>query len=146
MRFRVKFLLNYSLHKTIHLLVINVILTWNGINRIAAFDNMRCTENDKDMDTDHPLDFVLYTKWPMIIQKDLWSFAIFSAIEQLVVSSLVSFWRLGPYLFNKYEKTIWWRLIFRDTEPWRDSCFKCSLAESRNVSRSWYGSISKKHH
>ena len=55
-------------------------------------------------------------------------FVIFSAIKQLVVSSLVSFWRLGPYLFNKHEKTIWWRLFFRDTEPWRHACFKRVVA------------------
>ena len=62
------------------------------------------------------------------VQNNYSSNAIFSAIKQLVVPSLVSFWRLGPYLFNKHEKIIWWRLFFRDTEPWRDACFKCILA------------------
>ena len=62
------------------------------------------------------------------VQNNGSSTAIFLAIKQLVVSSLVSFWRLGPYLFNKHEKTIWWRLyFFRDTEPRRDACFKLVL-------------------
>ena len=80
------------------------------------------------------------------VQNNGSSNTVFSAIKQLVVSCLVSFWRLGPYLFNKHEKTIWWRLFFRDTEPWRDACFKRVLAIelSRNVSRYWQCTRSQK--
>ena len=60
------------------------------------------------------------------VQNDLWSYPIFSAIKQLNVWRMVSFWRLTPYLFKNNEK-IRWRLIFRDKEPWRDVHFKCAL-------------------
>ena len=63
----------------------------------------------------------------LCVQNDLWSFAIFSAIEQLVMSSLVLFRRLGPYLFNNYEKKNMMKANFRDIALKR--CFKYALAD-----------------
>ena len=55
----------------------------------------------------------------------------FSAIKQLVISSLVSFWRLGPHLFKiMKKKNNMMNAIFRDAEPWyRDVCFKRTRAD-----------------
>ena len=77
----------------------------------------------------------------LCVQNDLWSFAIFSAKEQLVVSSFVLFWRLGPYLFKNHEKTIWGKANFS-----RYRALKRCMFLDQNVYRSWHARVPKKPH
>ena len=67
------------------------------------------------------------------VQNNDSSNAIISAIKQLVVSGLYHFEDLDHTFSTNMKKkikkkNIWWRLFFRDTEPWRDACFKRVLA------------------
>ena len=46
--------------------------------------------------------------------------------------------KTGTIPLQQTWKNIWWRLFFRDTEPWRDACFKRVLAiELSRNSRYW---------